>query len=357
MSSTIDKRRRRYIKDYEQDKEKYKDFSAYVLKMIKDELNAKQIAVAYSSAREKDLKSLERKCQKTIKNENGVLVDKYTDFRSQIMDLAGVRIVTYLLEDIPEVSTIVKELFEVIAEHSEDKLDLLGADRIGYLSVHYIVQLKEEKLTATEAIYSGFRCEIQIRTVLQDAWAQIFHDRQYKTGLSIGVPSKLLRRTNLLAGNLESLDYEINSLVGEYDRINQVNKLKKLKLLLDDCISKESLLTYIEITFGKKVVFYNYNRIKHLLDKFSIRSIRALDVALQRTHCKEELLNYRGLLTADKIISYILIIFNSRKFFQEVGDNVIISVGTYNFLKGFIDIDTVCKTYAVQIENEEEQPE
>lgn len=357
MSSTIDQRRKRYIKNYEQDREKYRDFSAYVLKKIKDELKAKQIAVAYSSAREKDPKSLERKCEKKIKSETGALVNKYTDFRSQIMDLAGVRIVTYLLEDIPEVSNIVKELFDVIAEHSEDKLDLLGADRIGYLSVHYIIQLKEEKLTATEENYSGLRCEIQIRTVLQDAWAQIFHDRQYKTGLSTGVPGKLLRRTNLLAGNLESLDYEINSLVGEYDRINQVDKLKRLKFLLDNSISKESLLAYIEITFGKRVAFYNYKRIKQLLDKFSFKNIRALDMALQRTHCKEELLNYKGFLTADKIISYILIICNSRKFFQEVGDNVVISVTAYNFLKGFIDIDTVCKTYAVQIEYEEERPQ
>lgn len=357
MLSTIDTRRRLYIQDYEQDKGKYREFSAYILNKIKNELHAKQIAVAYSSAREKDKESLERKCRKTIMDENGVFVNKYTDFRSQIMDLAGVRIVTYLLEDIPEVSTIVKDLFEVIAEHSEDKLDLLGADRIGYLSVHYIIQLKGEKLTASETVFSGLRCEVQIRTVLQDAWAQIFHDRQYKTGLSTAVPSNLLRRTNLLAGNLESLDYEINSLVGEYDQINQVNKLKKLKLLLDNCISKENLLTYIEITFGKKVAFYNYDRIKGLLNKFSFMNIRALDVALRHTHCKEELLNYNGILTADKIISYIMIIFDSSKFFQEVGDNIVISVGAYNFLKRFIDIDTVCKTHAVQIEYEEEQPE
>lgn len=356
MTSTIERRRKRYVKDYEQDKEKYRDFSGYILSRIKTELAAKQIAIAYSSAREKDIKSLERKCQKKVQNEHGEFIDKYTDFRNEIMDLAGVRIVTYLLEDIPDVSAVINELFEVIAEHSEDKLDLLGADKIGYLSVHYIVQLKGEKLTAVEESYSGLKCEIQIRTVLEDAWAQIFHDRQYKNGLQNGIPSKLLRRTNLLAGNLESLDYEINALVNEYDNLNQLDKVKKLKLLLEKTVSKESVLEYIDISLGRKAAFYNYEWIERLLNKFAIRNIRAIDIALQRAHCREELISYKGLLTADKIICYILIINNARKFFQETGDNVVISASAYNFLKGFIDMDSVCEAHTVQIEYEEEQP-
>ena len=68
-------------------------------------------------------------------------------------------------------------------------------------------------------------CEIQLRTVLQDAWSQVFHDRQYKSNMvNTEIPSELTRETNLVSGALELSDNEIGRLVKQYgnmaERIN-----------------------------------------------------------------------------------------------------------------------------------------
>ena len=349
MQDEVKVRRERFIADYRNDTNKYKNYADYVLKMVQDALKVRQIEIAYASAREKTPESLEKKCKKQVKDNNGNFVNKYTDFRSEIMDLAGVRIVTYLLDDIDHVSKIIQELFEVLEEHSGNKLDLLGADRIGYLSVHYIVKLKDETIIAGTEEFKGIKCEIQVRTVLEDAWAQIFHDRQYKNELEMIDSDRLLRRTNLLSGNLELLDYQINGLVKEYDNLNQVERSRNLRNILEKPITKENVLSYFDVRLSKKTVFYNYERIESLLKEFGIKKIRDLESVLKDSHSEEKLETYQKLLTADKIISLILIINDSNKFFKKVGDSIIISKESCDFLEEFIDIKKQCNKYKVKI--------
>ncbi len=352
MQDEVKVRRERFIENYKKDRDKYKKYANNVLRMVKETLELRQIEIAYSSAREKTPESLEKKCRKQTLDKEGGSSDKYTDFRSEIMDLAGVRIVTYLLDDISQVSLIIRELFDVIDEHSGDKLDLLGADRIGYLSVHYIVRLKDDSAVAGMEEFKGLKCEIQVRTVLEDAWAQIFHDRQYKNEFQMTNSKKLLRKTNLLSGNLELLDYQINSLVKEYDLLNKVERSRSIRIILDKPITKENVLSYLNVKLGKKVIFYNYERMEELLKKFGVKNIRNLDMVLRDTHCEDKLESYQKLLTADKIISYILIINDSDKFFEITGDSIITSSESCDFLKEFIDITKQCEKYNVKVEKE-----
>lgn len=349
MQDEVNIRRERFIADYKNDTDKYRNYANYVLKMINDALKARQVDIAYASAREKTPESLEKKCKKQVKDNDGNFVSKYTDFRNEIMDLAGVRIVTYLLDDVDQVSKIIQELFEVLEEHSGNKLDLLGADRIGYLSVHYIVKLKEESIIAGTEEYKGIKCEVQVRTVLEDAWAQIFHDRQYKNELEMIDSDKLLRRTNLLSGNLELLDYQINGLVKEFDNLNHVEHFRSFRSMLEKPITKENVLSYFDFRLGKKTVFYNYKKMKGLLREFGIKKIRDLERVLRDSHSEQKLKACQKLLTADKIISILLIINDSNKFFEKLGDSIIISVETCDFLNEFIDIKKQCNKYKVKI--------
>lgn len=351
MQYEVDVRRANFIENYKNNKNKHKNFAEYILKTLKDALASRQIDIAYATAREKTPESLEKKCKKKIKNSAGDFIDKYTDFRSEIMDLSGVRIVTYVLDDVDQVSHIIGELFEILEEHSGNKLDLLGADRIGYLSVHYIVKLKDASIIVGTEDYKGLKCEIQVRTVLEDAWAQIFHDRQYKSELQLADSEKLMRRTNLLSGNLELLDYQINGLVKEYDQLNHVESNKDLKNMLGKPVTKQNILSYFVLKFGKKTVFYNYERINKLLVRFGIKKIMDLESILMDSSCDKKLKNYPDFLTADKMISFLLIICDSNKFFEKEGDSVIVSKESYDFLSEFVDIKKVCCKYKVKIEN------
>jgi hypothetical protein len=65
------------------------------------------------------------------------------------------------------------------------------------------------------ARYSGLKAEIQIRTILQHAWAEIEHDLGYKTTLA--VPRAARRQFSMLAGLLELADLEFERLATQLE--------------------------------------------------------------------------------------------------------------------------------------------
>jgi putative GTP pyrophosphokinase len=131
---------------------------------------------------------------------------KYTGIQA-LTDLLGVRIITYYSDEVDAVATIVEKEFSVDKKNSVDKRALLDPDRFGYLSLHYIVQLRKDRSQLAEyASFSELKFEIQIRSILQHAWAEIEHDLGYKSEAAI--PRDIQRRFSRLAGLLEVADDE-----------------------------------------------------------------------------------------------------------------------------------------------------
>ncbi len=339
-----------FLRNYrEKERMQYRQFAEHMLEKVRAALRSRQIEIAYSSAREKTPESLEKKCQKQIKDNNGNPVYKYSNFSGEIMDLAGVRIVTYLRDDIPVVQDVIHELFQVEEKDSGDKLELLGTNKVGYLSVHYIVQLKPDTLRSDESGYRCMKCEFQIRTVLEDAWAQVFHDRAYKAELPAMADSELLRRTNLLAGSLELLDLQINEFVTRYDVLSGADRKRHLRQVLDEPVGRTGLLDYFKYFLNRAPCFYCYDQVKKLLDSFKIHTIRDFDILLRRTHCEEQLRGCERYLTADKIVYYVLMISDHALFFNCIGQNICISQKSIEFLENFIPIRELCEEYGIEI--------
>jgi hypothetical protein len=79
------------------------------------------------------------------------------------------------------------------------------------LSLHYVVSLLPARSVLAEyRRYADLKAEIQVRSVLQHAWAEIEHDLGYKTAL--GVPRDVRRSFSRLAGLLELADKEFVSI-------------------------------------------------------------------------------------------------------------------------------------------------
>lgn len=78
------------------------------------------------------------------------------------------------------------------------------------------MQLSEKRLGLSEyKVYKNLKCEVQVRTLLQHAWAEIEHDRNYKFA---GVlPNEIKRRFYLVAGVLELMDCEFDKLSKDID--------------------------------------------------------------------------------------------------------------------------------------------
>ncbi|HET8660178.1 MAG TPA: hypothetical protein VFM55_14410 [Micromonosporaceae bacterium] len=126
---------------------------------------------------------------------------------SDITDLLGVRVITYFNYDVDQVAEIIEQEFTVDRANSVDKRTSLDPDRFGYLSLHYVVGLSDSRRRLPE--YKKFdkvRFEVQIRSILQHAWAEIEHDLGYKSKHAI--PAPLRRRFSRLAGLLELADEE-----------------------------------------------------------------------------------------------------------------------------------------------------
>jgi hypothetical protein len=132
-------------------------------------------------------------------------------------DLAGIRVITYIERDIERVVSAIRRSFNVHTEDSMDKSSQLAADQVGYRSVHFVCDIGSVRSALPElARYAGLGFEIQVRTVLQHAWAEIEHDRSYK--FEGELPAHLKRRFHLVAGLLELADREFNVLTEEVDR-------------------------------------------------------------------------------------------------------------------------------------------
>lgn len=82
------------------------------------------------------------------------------------------RIITYFSEDVDKIASIIQSEFEVDEHNSVDKRIKLDPVRFGYLSLHYVVKLNSTRVRLSEyIIFKDLKVEIQIRSILQHAWA------------------------------------------------------------------------------------------------------------------------------------------------------------------------------------------
>lgn len=140
---------------------------------------------------------------------------KYRDPLRNMTDLCGGRVITQTQAEVQAVCAFIEKHFEVDRSNSLDVSQRLKPTEFGYRSVHYIVQFKrgvfptrEVPLDIPEELYPSaeypMKAEIQVRTVLEHAWAGFVHDRVYKGAFAL--PDKWQRELAVLAGMLEETD-------------------------------------------------------------------------------------------------------------------------------------------------------
>lgn len=122
----------------------------------------------------KRVKTLESLSDKLIKKQS-----KYNDI-NEITDIVGVRVITLFSDDVDGVARIVESEFDVDIENSIDKRKSESPDKFGYMSLHYVIQMKNRTNLPEYKEFAGLKAEIQIRTSLQHSWAEMEHGLQYK---------------------------------------------------------------------------------------------------------------------------------------------------------------------------------
>lgn len=189
----------------------YAELASVIARVVQECLRKRNIKVQSVQHRAKYPESFGRKAA-TPSDQNPDF-PKYAEPLTQITDLAGVRIISYLLATRDEIDKLLCEEFEIVEKVDKGK-ELLEDEKFGYHSVHYVIRVKKDRAQLAE--YERFATattEVQVRTILQDAWAEIEHDIQYKSTTSI--PREIRRRIMALAGLLELADREFQEIQEE----------------------------------------------------------------------------------------------------------------------------------------------
>ncbi|HEO9206596.1 TPA: RelA/SpoT domain-containing protein [Klebsiella aerogenes] len=170
-----------FLQRWEQDEPMYRAWGDFVVSNICKEL---------TESKNRDLGSfLKQPITPRVKQKES-LVDKafhrkdksYGDPYKEIEDKVGVRFVVLLTSEIDEVCDIIKncELWDYKTSRHYDEERLNTPLIFTYQSVHFIVTVKESFEYNGVCIQQGIPCEIQVRTLLQHAYAELTHDAIYK---------------------------------------------------------------------------------------------------------------------------------------------------------------------------------
>lgn len=215
------------LQEYKDNLPRFREIETRVRNDIKRTLDDAGLLVAAIESRVKGYDSLAGKLE--LKG------NKYNSL-ADLTDIIGLRVITFYIDDVDKVASAVERLFTIDWENSVDKRKIHEIDSFGYLSLHYICSVPD----------FPYRFEIQMRTLLQHAWANMNHDTGYKSGVEI--PKRYMRNMSRLAGMLELVDEEFSKIRIELtDYRRRVQALVRSGNLDEVPIDGDSFRSYLEL--------------------------------------------------------------------------------------------------------------
>jgi putative GTP pyrophosphokinase len=133
-----------------------------------------------------------------------------------VNDIVAIRVVCPFLGDLAVAEKLLSEHFEVV------EVERKGAERsfreFGYESIHLLVRIPEELMPLCPHIDRNV-IEIQLRTILQEAWAEVEHELVYKAEFT-PVDEPMRRKLAALNANLTLSDIIFQEILEFEKRLN-----------------------------------------------------------------------------------------------------------------------------------------
>jgi len=254
----------------------YEHLAEVAKRVLMETLAVSEIRFHSIEARAKSLESFAKKAAKP--SEADPNKPKYSDPLREITDLAGVRVITFLPRTVEQVCAHVEREFTVL-ERTDKSVELLDEGKLGYQSIHFLVQMHPNRTRLAEyQRHGGLTFEIQVRTLLQHAWAEMEHDIQYKSAAVI--PAIIRRKFIALAGMLEIADREFQSLQDEDERLRQqARESVQTGELSTVEITPDALKSYLDHRLGSdgRMTQWSYDFTAKMLRKLGFETLSQLD--------------------------------------------------------------------------------
>jgi len=138
---------------------------------------------------------------------------------SDINDKAGVRAVVHFKSDLQISDALIQDVLGSRIIKRENKIETSDDKTFGYLSIHYDIQ----NYTSSQ---TPLICELQLRTVCQNAWSELAHILSYKPDIEL--PIEIKREVNALSALMEIADNQFQTIL---DMINKLPSSSPVKIL------------------------------------------------------------------------------------------------------------------------------
>jgi ppGpp synthetase/RelA/SpoT-type nucleotidyltranferase len=223
------------------EKEKYKKLAEYIVQLIQDDPSSPKESLHTIIYRIKDELRLIEKINRLNKElEAGVPSIMEENYPTRVGDLLGVRIICLRLSDVEKVEAYLKLLSEenilsfvkdpdqkrsfILPVNPGDSIpDDIDLRYSGYSSIHYQMELGENS-DAPPGL-KGLLFELQLRTILEEAWSEIDHKYRYvRSRIGVNLPEHIHTGFYNLSAYLQ-----VAALQAEYlCRLAEAHSLKKI---------------------------------------------------------------------------------------------------------------------------------
>jgi putative GTP pyrophosphokinase len=268
--------RKSAVEQYSKKRNLYDDFTVEIENILRQAIETRGPKINVIQGRAKSEESFGKKAG--APSDQDPDKPKYANPMKEITDLAGVRVITFFPSTVQRIGELIQEEFHVL-ERVDHTARAEQEERLGYLSVHYLVILGSNRANLSEyKKFAGLAAEIQVRTVLQHAWAEIEHDIRYKS--TSAIPHAISRRFTALAGLLEIADREFEAIQTEDAavRANAVTLIAEGRLGEVE-VTPDSLRSFLDDRLGSddRISGYTYEWMAKILRNMGFQNLEQVN--------------------------------------------------------------------------------
>jgi len=220
-------------KEYDAKKDFYikaaKTLKNLIINLLDDKFNKTNVLYRIKE-RNSCSEKISRKYIERLEQESNIKIEEL------LTDLIGIRIICMYESEIKDIAELLEQEFDLLEKTDKTQELLKNDNAFGYKGLHLDIKLQDKRTELTEYnTYKDLQFEIQIRTIIQNAWSELDHQIKYKKH----IPKELGRRINRLAALFEIADTEFESIDSVSQKLESEAKKASVLTIQDEKTPKK----------------------------------------------------------------------------------------------------------------------